>query len=102
MSQQKENKYSEPILLQVASSSNSTSLAGAIASEIRANMYCNLQAVGAGAVNQTVKAIAIARGYVAPLGHDLICIPSFADIVIDGEEKTAMKFLIEVRNPNNK
>ena len=56
-----------------------------------------MQAIGAGAINQAVKAIAIARGYVAPAGMDLVCIPGFIDITIDGEERTAIKFLIEPR-----
>jgi len=56
-----------------------------------------MQAVGAGAINQSVKAIAIARGFVAPNGIDLICIPGFVEIEIDGEERTAIKFIIEPR-----
>ena len=56
-----------------------------------------MQAIGAGALNQAVKAVAIARGFVAPHGVDLICIPAFTDIVIDGEERTAMKLIIEPR-----
>lgn len=56
-----------------------------------------MQAIGAGALNQAVKAVAIARGFVAPHGVDSICIPAFTDIVIDGEERTAMKLIIEPR-----
>ena len=56
-----------------------------------------VQAVGAGAANQAVKAIAIARGYLAPIGIDLICIPAFANIQIDGEERTAIKLICEQR-----
>ena len=56
-----------------------------------------MQAVGAGAANQAIKAIAIARGYLAPIGIDLICIPAFANIVIDGEERTAIKLICEQR-----
>jgi stage V sporulation protein S len=56
-----------------------------------------LLAIGAGAINQAVKAIAIARGFVAPSGMDLICIPAFTDIMIDGEERTAIKLIIEPR-----
>lgn len=54
-----------------------------------------MQAIGAGAVNQAVKAIAIARGYVAPSGIDLVCVPAFADVEIEGEERTAIKFLVK-------
>ena len=53
--------------------------------------------VGAGAINQAVKAIAIARGFVAPSGIDLVCIPAFTDIVIDGEERTAIKLIVQPR-----
>jgi stage V sporulation protein S len=56
-----------------------------------------MQAVGAGAINQAVKAVAIARGFVAPSGVDLICIPAFTDIEIDGEERTAIKIIVEPR-----
>jgi len=56
-----------------------------------------VQAVGAGAVNQAVKAIAIARGYVAPNGIDLVAVPAFAEINIDGEERTAIRFIVEPR-----
>jgi stage V sporulation protein S len=56
-----------------------------------------LQAIGAGAVNQTIKAIAISRGYVAPNGMDLIMIPAFTEIEINGEERTALRFLVEPR-----
>ena len=58
-----------------------------------------VQVVGAGALNQAVKAIAIARGYVAPSGIDLVCIPTFADIVSDGEGRTAIRLLLEGRHP---
>jgi stage V sporulation protein S len=56
-----------------------------------------MQAIGAGAINQAVKAVAIARGFVAPSGVDLICIPAFTDIEIDGEERTAIKIIVEPR-----
>lgn len=54
-----------------------------------------IQAIGAGALNQAIKAIAIARGFVAPSGKNLVCIPAFTDIVIDGEERTASKLIVE-------
>lgn len=56
-----------------------------------------MQVIGAGALNQAIKAVAIARGFVAPSGMDLICIPAFTDIIIDGEERTAIKLIIEPR-----
>ena len=57
-----------------------------------------LKAIGAGALNQAIKGIAIARGFVAPLGIDLICIPAFDEVIIDGEEKTGIKLIVEARN----
>lgn len=90
-----------PQLLQVANNSVPSSVAGAIAGMIREKGFCNLQAIGAGAVNQSVKAIAIARGYMAPSGVDLICIPAFVDVKINDEDRTAIKFLIEPRNKTN-
>ena len=56
-----------------------------------------IQAIGAGALNQAIKSVAIARGFVAPSGMDLVCIPAFTDIEIDGEQKTAIKLIIEPR-----
>ncbi|HNX64982.1 MAG TPA: stage V sporulation protein S [Oscillospiraceae bacterium] len=84
-------------ILKVSSHSTPNSVAGAIASVVRDKNVVEVQAVGAGAANQAVKAIAIARGYLAPIGVDLICIPAFASVVIDGEDRTAMKFICEKR-----
>ena len=82
-------------VLRVSSKSNPNLVAGALAGVIREEGGAELQAIGAGAVNQTMKAIAISRGYLAPSGKDVICAPAFSDIYIDGEERTAMKFHIE-------
>ncbi|MFW5985060.1 MAG: stage V sporulation protein S [Halanaerobiaceae bacterium] len=84
-------------VLKVASGSDPNSVAGALAGVLRDNGSAELQAVGAGAINQAVKAVAIARGYVAPSGMDLFCIPAFVDIEIDGEERTAIKFIVKPR-----
>lgn len=84
-------------VLRVSAHSNPKSVAGALAAVLRDKNRAELQAVGAGAVNQAIKAIAITRGYVAPNGVDLICIPAFAEIQIDGEERTAIKFIVEPR-----
>lgn len=84
-------------VLKVSAKSNPNSVAGALAGTIREKGRAELQAIGAGALNQSVKAIAIARGFVAPSGIDLICIPAFTDIIIDGEERTAIKLLVESR-----
>ncbi len=87
-------------VLRVSAHSNPKSVAGALAAVLRDKNRAELQAVGAGAVNQSIKAIAITRGYVAPNGVDLICIPAFAEIQIDGEERTAIKFIVEPRRNN--
>lgn len=84
-------------VLKVSAQSKPKSVAGALAAVLREKGVAELQAVGAGAVNQAVKAIAITRGFVAPNGIDLITIPAFAEIDIDGEERTAIKFIVEPR-----
>ncbi len=84
-------------ILKVAASSNPNSVAGALAGVIREEGSAEMQAVGAGAINQAVKAIAISRGYIAPSGVNLVCVPGFVDIEIDGAEKTAIKFIVEPR-----
>ena len=84
-------------ILKESSKSNPNSVAGALAGVLRASGSAEMQAVGAGALNQAVKAVAIARGFVAPHGIDLICIPAFTDIEIDGVQRTAMKLIVEPR-----
>ena len=81
--------------LKVSSKSNPNSVAGALAGVIRSEGRAMVQVIGAGALNQAVKAIAIARGYVTPSGVELCCVPSFADIEVEGEERTAIRLLIE-------
>ena len=81
--------------LKVSSKSNPNSVAGALVAVIREQGYAEMQAVGAGAINQAIKAVAIARGFVAPAGMDLVCAPAFADITIAGENRTAIKLLVE-------
>ena len=71
------------------------SVAGAIAGVIRDSGSVEVQAVGAGATNQAVKAIAIARGYLAPAGMDLVCVPTFGNIIINNEERTAIRLIVE-------
>ena len=83
--------------LKVSSKSSPASVAGAIAGMIKDGVPVEIQAVGAGAVNQAVKAIAISRGFLSPVGIEIACIPSFADIVIDGEYRTAIRFAEESR-----
>lgn len=84
-------------ILKVSSHSVPNSVAGAIAGVVRDNGAVEVQAVGAGASNQAIKAIAIARGYLAPVGINLICIPAFANVTIDNEERTAIKLICESR-----
>ncbi len=82
-------------VLKVSANSKPVSVAGAIAGVIRTDQKVEVQAIGAGAVNQAIKAIAISRGYVAAGGIDLACRPSFMDITIDGEERTGIRLLVE-------
>lgn len=86
-----------PEVLKVGAESKPKAVAGAVAAVLREKGMVELQAIGAGAVNQAVKAIAISRGFVAPNGIDLITIPAFTKVQIDGEERTAIKFLVEAR-----
>lgn len=81
--------------LKVSSKSNPNSVAGALANVFRVSDTAEIQAIGAGALNQAIKGIAIARGFVAPSGKNLVCIPAFTDITIDSEERTAIKLIIE-------
>lgn len=84
-------------VLKVSTKSNPNSVAGALAAIIKEKNMAEIQAVGAGAINQAVKAIAIARGFIAPSGKDIVCIPAFTDIEIDGEERTAIKLIVQPR-----
>jgi len=84
-------------VLKVSARSRSTAVAGAIAGVVRENGRAEVQAIGAGAVNQACKAIAIARGYLALDGIDVICIPAFADVKIAEQERTALRLTVEPR-----
>ena len=84
-------------ILKISTKSNPNSVAGAIAGLIKEKGKAEMQAIGAGALNQAVKAVAIARGFVAPAGVDLVCIPAFADVEVEGENRTGMKLIIESR-----
>ena len=84
-------------VLKVSSKSNPNSVAGALAGVLRERGVAEIQAIGAGALNQAIKSIAIARGFGAPSGMDLVCIPAFTDIEIEGDKKTAIKLIIEPR-----
>ena len=82
-------------ILKVSSKSVPNAVAGAVAGVVRQSGAVEVQVVGAGALNQAIKAVAIARGYVAPSGFDLSCRPTFTDILIDGRSRTAIRLLIE-------
>lgn len=83
-------------LLKVSAKSKSSSVAGAMAIILKNERSVELIAIGAGAVNQAVKSIAIARGFLAPSGKNLVCIPAFMDTEIDNVEKSAIKFIVSV------
>ncbi|MBN1580187.1 MAG: stage V sporulation protein S [Anaerolineae bacterium] len=81
-------------IIKVSAKSRSTSVAGAIAGVVRESGRAEVQAIGAGAVNQAVKAVAIARGYLELDGIDVVCIPAFVEVEIDGQERTAVKLSV--------
>jgi len=84
-------------ILKVSAQSSPNSVAGALAGVLRERDNAELQAIGAGATNQAVKAIAIARSYLESSEFDLVCIPEFIDVEIDGKERTAIRLLVERR-----
>lgn len=83
--------------IKVSAKSRSTAVAGAIAGVIREYHKAEVQAIGAGAVNQAIKAIAIARSYLQQDQLDLAAVPTFAEVDINGEERTAVRLYIESR-----
>jgi stage V sporulation protein S len=83
--------------IKVSAKSRSTAVAGAIAGVIREAQHVEVQAIGAGAVNQAVKAIAIARSYLERDALDIITVPTFAEVDINGQERTAVKFIVQAR-----
>lgn len=84
-------------ILKVSSKSKPNAVAGALAGVLREKGAAEIQAIGAGALNQAVKAVAIARGFVAPGGMNIVCIPAFTDVEINGERRTAIKLTVELR-----
>jgi len=86
-----------PDIIRVSAKSRSTAVAGAIAGVVREHGRAEVQAIGAGAVNQALKAAAIARGFLALDGIDVVLVPSFADVDIGGQERTAIRFSVEPR-----
>jgi stage V sporulation protein S len=86
-------------VLKVSAHSSPNSVAGALAGVLREKPNAELQAIGAGATNQAVKAIAIARSYLEASGFDIVCVPQFTDVEIDGNVRTAIRLLVERRSP---
>ena len=84
-------------ILKVSSRSRPSAVAGAIAGVVRESGRAEVQAIGAGATNQAVKAVAIARDYLAETGINAVCLPSFIDVVIDDEDRTALRLIVEPR-----
>lgn len=84
-------------IIKVSARSRTASVAGAIAGVIRETGKAEVQAIGAGAVNQSIKAIAIATGYMSEEDVDVVCVPAFSEVVIDGQERTAIRILVEPR-----
>ena len=84
-------------ILKVSSKSNPNLVAGALAGVINEQKEAELQAVGAGAVNQAVKAIAIARGFLAPAGIELVCVPNFSEVMINEDVRTAIRLQVSIK-----
>lgn len=84
-------------ILKVSSDSRTSAVAGAIAGVVREHHRADVQAIGAGAVNQAVKAVAIARGYLQEDGIDIVCLPEFTTVDISGKERTAIRLVVEPR-----
>ena len=84
-------------IIKVSAHSRSTAVAGAIAGVMRDHGHAEVQAIGASAVNQAIKAVAIARSYLAQDGVDIVCMPEFVEVEIEGQDRTALKLIIEPR-----
>ena len=85
-------------VLKISAKSNPNSVAGAIAGLVKESNKAEMQAIGAGALNQAIKAVAIARGFVAPSGINLVCIPAFTEVDVEGENRTGIKLIIREEN----
>jgi stage V sporulation protein S len=84
-------------VIKVSAASRTSAVAGAIAGVVREHNHADVQAIGAGAVNQAVKAVAIARGYLHEDGLHIVCIPEFTSVTIEGKERTAIRLVVEPR-----
>jgi len=84
-------------MIKVSANSRTSAVAGAIAGVVREHKRAEVQAIGAGAVNQAVKALVLAIGYLKNDGLDVVCVPEFADVTIDDKVRTAIKLVVEPR-----
>lgn len=84
-------------MIKVSANSRTSAVAGAIAGVIREHRHAEVQAIGAGAVNQAMKALILAVGYLQGDGIEIVCVPEFADVDIDGKVRTAIKLIIDPR-----
>ncbi len=84
-------------IIKVSATSRTSAVAGAIAGVMREHKHADVQAIGASAVNQSVKALALAKGYLAEDGIDIVCVPQFVDVEIDGKVRTAIRFVVDPR-----
>lgn len=84
-------------IIKVSASSRTSAVAGAIAGVVREHNRAEVQAIGAGAVNQAIKAVAIARGFLQEDGLHIVCIPEFTTVQIEGKERTAIRLVVEPR-----
>jgi stage V sporulation protein S len=88
-------------LIKVSATSRSSAVAGAIAGIVREHHGAEVQAIGAGAVNQAMKALIVATGYLELDGIQIHCIPEFTDVTIDENVRTAIKLVVEVKHASN-
>ena len=84
-------------IIKVSAASRTSAVAGAVAGVVRVHNHAEVQAIGAGAVNQAVKAVAIARGYLQEDGLHIVCLPEFTTVTIEGKERTAIRLVVEPR-----
>ena len=82
-------------IIKVSANSRTSAVAGAIAGVIREHKHAEVQAIGAGAVNQALKALVLATGYLKLDGIEVACVPEFADVTIDDKVRTAIKLVID-------
>lgn len=89
--------HSDVSMIKVSATSRTSAVAGAIAGVVRDHKHAEVQAIGAGAVNQAVKALVLATGYLKLDGIEVTCVPEFADVTIDDKVRTAIKLVIDTQ-----